>query len=327
GIRVAYLFQWKGHVPAGKVDDRPVIQLDIFPTALAAGGVEIDPSWKVEGTNLLPYLTGEKTGAPHDALYWRFGQQIAIRKGDWKLVKAPGGGTEAGENQGTAGTQGAQLYHLASDIGEEKNLADAEPARVKELADAWALWDRENIAPKWLPGRRQGRKASAVPAAAPASASTKKVEANGPWKGGDSLDRQEAPQIAGQALAISAQIEAGAPNGVIVAQGGQANGFALYLQDGKLAFAVRVQRELSTITSDKPVSPGAHAVEAKLAANGEVILLIDGESAGKGKASGSIATQPREGLTVGGDGSGAVGDYTAPNDFTGKVEKVSVKVL
>ena len=84
------MVQWKGRLPAGKVDDRPVIQLDILPTALAAAGVEVKPEWKLDGVNLLPYLTGEKTGAPHEALYWRFGRQIAIRMGDWKLVKGTG---------------------------------------------------------------------------------------------------------------------------------------------------------------------------------------------------------------------------------------------
>ena len=84
------MVQWKGHLPAGKVDDRPVIQLDILPTALAAAGVEIKPEWKLDGVNLLPYLNGQKSGVPHEALYWRFGQQMAIRMGDWKLVKGVG---------------------------------------------------------------------------------------------------------------------------------------------------------------------------------------------------------------------------------------------
>ncbi len=162
GIRVPWIVQWKGHVPAGKVDDRPVIQLDILPTALAAAGVPIQPEWKLDGVNLLPYLTGEKSGPPHDALYWRFGQQIAIRAGDWKLVKAPGGGVEDGEKLGKATTAGAQLYNLAKDIGETKNLADAEPAKVKQLAAMWDKWNSELMDPKWGPGQRAGgRKAKA----------------------------------------------------------------------------------------------------------------------------------------------------------------------
>ena len=67
------MMQWKGKIPGGKVDDRPVVQLDILPTALAAAGVAAKPEWKLDGVNLLPYLTGKKAGAPHETLYWRFG--------------------------------------------------------------------------------------------------------------------------------------------------------------------------------------------------------------------------------------------------------------
>ena len=152
GIRVPLMMQWKGHLPAGKVDDRPVIQLDILPTALAAAGVEIKPEWKLDGVNLLPYLNGQKSGAPHEALYWRFGQQMAIRMGDWKLVRTIGcKGVEGTEHLGPASTDGAELYNLAKDIGEKNNLAEQEPAKFKELAAVWDKWNSELVEPKWFP--------------------------------------------------------------------------------------------------------------------------------------------------------------------------------
>ena len=154
GIRVAWMVQWKGHIPAGKVDDRPVIQLDILPTALGAAGVAVKPEWKLDGVNLLPYLTGQKTGAPHEALYWRFGQQIALRMGDWKLVKGVGSkGVEGVERRGKASTDGAELYNLKADIGEKNNLAEKEPAKFKELVAAWDKWNSELVDPKWYPDR------------------------------------------------------------------------------------------------------------------------------------------------------------------------------
>jgi arylsulfatase A-like enzyme len=345
GVRVAWFVQWKGKIPAGKVDDRPVIQLDILPTALAAAGVPLEADTKVEGVNLLPYLNGEKTNAPHDALYWRFGQQIAIRKGDWKLVKAPGGslqqpqqgGGRGGQLIGIASTDGAQLYNLKEDIGEQNNLAEKNPEKVKELAADWNKWNRFNVQPKWVPGNRRApavavntaapAAAEAKPAAAPAAGTAAMVEAKGPWKSGDTLSKDEAPQIANRGLNVAAQIEATGPNGVIVAQGATGNGFALYLDQGKLAFAVRAKRQLSAVTSDKPLAPGSHKVEAKLAADGKVALFVDGQPVGEGKVEALIANQPAEGLTVGNDGKGAVGEYTAPNDFAGKVENVTVQTL
>jgi arylsulfatase A-like enzyme len=156
GIRVPFAVQWKGHLPAGKVDDRPVIQLDIHPTVLAAAGVAVKSEWKLDGVNLLPYLKGEKTGAPHEALYWRFGQQIALRKGDWKLVKGPGADAARGEQLGKASTEGAHLYNLARDIGEKENLAEKEPEKLKELAAAWNKWNAELADPAWTPQRQAG---------------------------------------------------------------------------------------------------------------------------------------------------------------------------
>ena len=156
GVRVPWIVHWKGHIPAGKVDDRPVIQLDILPTALAAAGVEAKPDWKLDGVNLLPYLTGQKSGSPHEALYWRFGQQIALRQGDWKIVKAPGGGTGPAEEPGKASTKGAQLYNLKDDIAEKENLAEKKPEKLKELCALWDQWNTELVDPKWVPMRAPG---------------------------------------------------------------------------------------------------------------------------------------------------------------------------
>jgi arylsulfatase A-like enzyme len=123
--------------------------------------VEAAPDWKLDGVNLLPFLNGEKAEAPHEALYWRFGQQIALRMGDWKLVKAPGGGTEPGENAGKATTERAQLYNLKNDIGEKDNLADKNPEKLKELAATWEKWNATLIDPKWgpTPGGNGGKAA------------------------------------------------------------------------------------------------------------------------------------------------------------------------
>jgi arylsulfatase A-like enzyme len=143
GIRVPFSMTWPGKIPAGKVYDHPVIQLDVLPTALAAAGVQPKPEWKLDGVNLLPHLGGEAKGAPHTALYWRFGQQMAIRKGDWKLVKYD---TAA---EGGKGTSAVRLYNLADDIAEKTDLGAKEPERVKELRAAWDEWDKGNVAPLW----------------------------------------------------------------------------------------------------------------------------------------------------------------------------------
>lgn len=157
GVRVPFFVQWKGKIPAGKVDDRPVIQLDLLPTALAAAGAEAPADAKLDGVNLLPYLTGDKAEAPHEALFWRFGGQIAVRKGDWKLVKGSTDEKAVGQPGAKATLEDAQLYNLASDIGEQTDLAAKEPEKVKELAAAWEAWNSGNVEAKWLPSNRLGQ--------------------------------------------------------------------------------------------------------------------------------------------------------------------------
>src|SRR5262245_54473750 len=162
GVRLPFCAQWKGKIPAGQTYTNPIIQLDILPTAIAAAGGTIDSSWKLDGVNLLPYLTGDNKQKPHETLYWRFGQQWAIRHGDYKLV--------VGNEPGNPATKDkpAELINLADDIGEKKNLAQAQPEKAKELKGLWDKWNAEQIEPLWQPdgGGKAGKKAKAQKAAA-----------------------------------------------------------------------------------------------------------------------------------------------------------------
>ena len=152
GIRVPFAFSWKGTIPAERVDRRPIIQLDVLPTALAAAGVTVQSSWKLDGVNLLPFLTGKAEGRPHDVLYWRLGNHMAIRSGDWKLVRSSEGPLVTGEFNSLSSLADAELYNLASDISEQKNLAASQPAKVRELAEKWLGWNQQLAKPLWGPG-------------------------------------------------------------------------------------------------------------------------------------------------------------------------------
>lgn len=154
GPRVPFFMQWKGKLPAGRVEDRPVMNLDVLPTVLAAAGATIDPAWQLDGVDLLPYLTGQNTSRPHPTMYWRFGEQWAVRHGDWKLVVSRGGSGQP------------ELYDLAHDIGESKDLASAEPARVAELQKLYDAWNAQQAAPTAIDNpNKQPKKAAARKAA------------------------------------------------------------------------------------------------------------------------------------------------------------------
>jgi arylsulfatase A-like enzyme len=137
GIRIPFLAQWKGHIPAGQTIDHPVIQLDVFPTVCAATGVELPKDRQLDGVNLLPLLTGQSDQAPHAALYWRFGPQWAIRSGNYKLVHPLGAGDQP------------RLFDLSTDVGEQHDLAAQKPELVKELRATYEQWNAQLMRPRW----------------------------------------------------------------------------------------------------------------------------------------------------------------------------------
>ena len=132
GIRIPFMMQWKGKLPAGMVYEKAVISLDIFATAAA---VAHHPAKDIDGINLLPFLTGERKEAPHDFLFWTYRNKAAVRKGDWKLVSSHPGWR--GERVPWS------LYRLDQDISESNDLAAKHPEKVEELEDIWELYHEE----------------------------------------------------------------------------------------------------------------------------------------------------------------------------------------
>ena len=139
-----FLAQWKGRIPAGQIYENSVISLDIFATATALADSPIDRKKKIyDGVNLMPFLTGESDAMPHEDLYWRLGPKTAYRAGDWKLLKNPARNAN----------KEWQLYNLADDISESKNLAKENPEKLSELLTAWEKINSQMIDPVWSPRR------------------------------------------------------------------------------------------------------------------------------------------------------------------------------
>jgi arylsulfatase B len=137
GIRVPFMLRWPGRLSAGAGYDKPVSSTDIFATSLAAAGAKLQKELEVDGVDLMPYLSGEAHGSPHESLYWRQGRNTAVRVDDWKLVRH-GSGKDEGQ---------WELYDLAQDIGETKNLAEAERQRRDSLIGVWQKLNAQMIEP------------------------------------------------------------------------------------------------------------------------------------------------------------------------------------
>ncbi len=181
-----------------------------------------------------------------------------------------------------------ELYDLETDPTEMNDVATREADRVARLARAWDDWADRCSVRSSPQSRRQG-----------------------------------VPQIANKPLVITCEVEPQSRDGVILAHGGNQQGYALWLRDGRLVFGVRINGELTSVTAGDTPS-GRISIAARLNRDGAMRLMVNGRTAAEGKAPGPVPIQPVDELSIGKDVRTAVGDYTAPYPLRGKVEKTSI---
>ncbi|MCU0918569.1 MAG: sulfatase, partial [Planctomycetes bacterium] len=189
GIREPFIVRWPGVTKPGSRCDVPVINVDLFPTFLAAAGASVPAGKVLDGENLIPLLQGEGP-LQRQAIFWHFpgylnspvirGRELDVRtgfrsrpvsvihKGDWKLHlfieewQLDGGRAKLAQNNAV------ELYNLKEDIGERNNLANANTAKRDELLDDLLAWQKSVLAPlpsqpnpNYAPGKegQSGKKA------------------------------------------------------------------------------------------------------------------------------------------------------------------------
>jgi arylsulfatase A-like enzyme len=133
GSHVPFIAHWPEGIPKGLVFDGLVSALDIAATAVALGGGDTSGE-PLDGVNLIPYLTGEKQGSPHAALFWREGSGglWAVRTPQAKYLKA------------RWDVPDTELYDMINDPYESTNLVDQRPEQRAELAKLWNEWNARN---------------------------------------------------------------------------------------------------------------------------------------------------------------------------------------
>ena len=140
GVREPYFIRAPGITKPGSLCDTPVTSTDFYPTLLELAGLPLKPSQHRDGVSLLPLLRGDTLA--RGPLFWHYphyGNQGgspcgAIRDGDWKLIEW----FEDGQ---------LELYNLRDDLGEQHNLAAANPAKATELRGKLADW-RQSVGAK-----------------------------------------------------------------------------------------------------------------------------------------------------------------------------------
>jgi len=145
GLRVPYIFKWPGHIPSGTDNGERVMGIDIYPTLAALAGIQKPKDYILDGEDISPILLGDKKKLPHRKLYcyypkyaqyrkntkhWIFSWRNVIYDGDYKLIEYP----EYGEYE---------LFNLADDPKEKKNLAEENPEKRSALIQELHQWLKE----------------------------------------------------------------------------------------------------------------------------------------------------------------------------------------
>ena len=142
GIREPTVMWWPGKIQPGTKCDELSSTIDVLPTVAALIGAEL-PKHKIDGKDIRPLMFGDEAQSPHEIFYCYYGngQLQAVRDRRWKLHFPHSYRTMAGRPGGKDGIPtnysqakiGLALFDLKNDVGESRNVADANPQVVKHL--------------------------------------------------------------------------------------------------------------------------------------------------------------------------------------------------
>jgi arylsulfatase len=312
GIATPLIAHWPKGIPKsrnGKLEPQPGHVIDIMATCLDVAGAEYPrdfngkPVTPLEGVSLVSAFSGKPIHRSNP-IFWEHEGNRAILDGQYKLV--------------ALSDQPWRLYDVIADRTEQHDLATTKSDRAQALAAKWdAYAARANVLP--VGGWK-------MPETGKRSASTAlSKETRFRLKSGDHLDRSQAPNISGRSFTITAKFDAQGRNGVIIAHGGAARGYTLFLQDGKLTFLLRTSEQNASSATLENVS-GSHTSTARIESDGKLTLALDDGRTASAKGPALIKTMPVDGLEVGSDAGGLVGPYSAENKFNGTIEQVVIEL-
>ena len=327
GVRMPCIVRWTSTVPAGAINtDSAVCTLDLFPSLAAVAGIDLTksladqgvpatPSSYFDGINISEALLG-KPAIRTRPLYWEYGRgetylrpghvfdaspNLALRDGKWKLLVNDDGSR-------------LELYDFSQSITEFDNVAGRHQEVAASLKEQLLTWRR------------------CLPALNPSQSSLEQSikrqvgHTVHSFKAGDSIPAAASPAIASAPLAVTVETTSDGSDGVIVAQGGSAAGWALYLQDERLKFTTRVRGQETTFETDPPAVSEPTTISALLSEDGAMRMHVGQELQQVVMAPSVIPNAPGDGLDVGRDRKSPVGTYQSPFPWSGEVHKVTVAV-
>ncbi|MHB8901257.1 MAG: sulfatase-like hydrolase/transferase, partial [Thermoguttaceae bacterium] len=337
GVRVPTIAWWPGKIPAGSVCDAVAGTIDLLPTAVALAGGQVSAERVIDGRDITPLLLGKSKDSQREAHYYFSGYNLqAVRQGPWKLAIATqpetmGRGAEANA------TKNPRLYNLDEEIGEQTDVSDKHPeivARLQALAEKMSgeiggeapaarrpAGEAENPVTLYPSEARQ----SAGRSGKKGAARSKPVEPADlrRLKPGDAVAAEAVPQVAGRPFTVRCKVATERRDGVIVAHGGSAAGYALHLRGGQVVFSVRDKWGVAEVETVWPTGAGPQSIAASLQKDGSLSLRVGDGAAVTAQGKGLLSRQPQEDFCVGHDNKAPLTAYSNAA-FEGQITDLEV---
>lgn len=317
GVRAPLIVRWPRGIQArGEIREQFHHVIDVAPTVYellgvtppaTLAGVEQQP---LHGTSMAYSFDRAQAPTQRTKQYFELLGDRALWQDGWKVVTRHRKGTPMESDVW-------ELYHLDKDFSEARNLAQAEPARLREMVDGW-FTEAEKYSVLPLDDREWERAAERIREGSRAEYVYRPNMAR--------IDRLMAPDVTGKDFRIDAELtKADAPlDGVLFAWGSRLGGLVIYARQGRLTLEyVFSQDERTVISVDDTLKPGRAIVSATFKRNGQGGLDVGLTGTGLEKASGQSAKAwPTHGMTAGiscGHDAGhpVSDDYAAPYPFSG----------
>ncbi len=295
--------------------------IDLTPTILDVIGVEAPavfagvPQMPLHGTSLAPTFDDGQADPLRSVQYFEMLGHRGIWRDGWKAVTHHRAGTPYDEDRW-------ELYHLDEDFSECHDLAEREPARLKELVELW-----------WQEAEQHGvlplddRGIAVLFRAAPRAGlpTTRKRFLYYPPVSHIVADACPSP-ARGFTLTVELEHPEGAGDGALVARGSINSGFVLYVRDGRLHFDYNGFHEHSLVRADRPLRPGRQRVELRVERNpdrsAEISLSVAGEVLAEGHLPRLLRMLSSTGMDLGRSLAPVNEDYEAPFDYPGRIDTV-----
>jgi arylsulfatase A-like enzyme len=332
GVRVPTLAWWPGKIAPSSVSDAVAGTIDVLPTCLKIAGAEVPAQPVIDGRDLSPLLFGQSKDSPREAHYYFSSYNLqAVRQGPWKLALTTQRET-MGKDAAADASENPRLYHLDQDIGEKTNLAAQHPDIVAKLTALAEKMTTEigGDEPKSRrpPGEAENPVTLYPTSDKPKEGRTPKAKAKptdlSKLQPGDKLDADKAPQIAGTPFILNCELTTAQRDAILIAHGGASTGYALHLSGGKLIWAIRHGKTLTTAQTDYPADNQPHRITATLGKKGQLTLQLDQNAPVTATSPGLIRSQPKEDFCLGHDNKVPVATNTAKGTFEGKITHLAI---